>query len=185
MNSIPYFKNSVLLILSVALVMGLNSCTSMKPGAVKGGKNLFETFYVGEGGTQYFIKPLDFIADNSEDLMSIDFTFRYLNEVRDSALVNFSIEGQTVLKKIDLIRFTNSSVKIQSASPTLLFNERRKKSFVSRFFLKIPLEEIKQLYSSDDWSIITETESTQTIFTPVKKTRKAIPTLNDNIFILM
>ena len=177
---------SKLRLLKISLVLIcivlLSGCLSIKRGSSKSGKNLFETFYVGEDGTQYFIKPLSFFTPINKDKIDIDFTFRYKNEVKDSVTVNLSLVGSDLIKNIDSLSFSNSAHQIISTHIELLFNERTDKLFTSRFSTKISLQDLNKLFEKDNWEITTL--KTGTTYTTGKKTQKAIGGLRNAIFIL-
>ena len=159
-------------------------CVSIKPASVKSGKNLFETFYVGEDGTQYFIKPLNFLNSQNKEELRADFTFRYKNEVKDSVTINFSLLSPKNLKNIDSLVFSNTNHKIVSTNVELLFNEKASKLFKSRFSTKVSLLDFNQMFENNDWKIITHKFEDHSTYTSDKRTKKAIKKLRDEIFIL-
>ena len=65
MKTIKTGKLSFFTILTFSLILALGSCSAGKSG-VKTGKKLFTDFFVGDAGTQYFIKPLTF--ENADKL---------------------------------------------------------------------------------------------------------------------
>ena len=71
---------------TVLIALFIIGCIGVKPGSEPGGKKLFETFYAGEQGSQYFIKPL-VLKNATKEKLTIDFSFRYKTEVKDSAIV--------------------------------------------------------------------------------------------------
>jgi hypothetical protein len=79
----------------------MQNCISVLPTSLKTGKNYFETFYAGEEGTQYFIKPILFANENSSEEFIFDLTFRYKNEVLDSVILNISINSSKMYKNND------------------------------------------------------------------------------------
>lgn len=179
-SNLTLFKTFIVLIFFVFLT----ACISVKPAGVKSGKNLFETFYVGEGGTQYFIKPLFFLNSQNKEELHIDFTFRYKNEVKDSVILNLSLLSSDIFKSIDSLSLSNTTYKIISKNNKLLFNEKRNKFFNSRFSTKISLIELNKMFGSDDWKIIVYSGGTYFTYASEKKTKKAIKKLQDKIFIL-
>ena len=58
-------------IIKVSVLVGsifLYGCLGVKNSTKNSGKNLFETFFVGNEGIQYFIKPLTFKDNNKNQL---------------------------------------------------------------------------------------------------------------------
>ena len=68
-----------LIFCGIIILMSLSACSGLK----QSGSNLYTSFYVGEKGTQYFIKPLYFSNKESEKL-NTDFTFRFQNTINKS-----------------------------------------------------------------------------------------------------
>ncbi len=158
-----------------------SSCMSVKPSATKGKSNNFETFYVGNEDTQYFIKPLTFKEENTDNELLVDFTFKYKTEIKDSTIVNFSIKSSYILKSIDSLKFSNRNVDINSSVVNLIFNEKNSNGFTSRFTLK----KIKDLFDNDEWTIHVITNTSDKKYIPERKTKKTIVAIKDEVFVLM
>ncbi|MFA0964467.1 hypothetical protein AB9P05_21855 [Roseivirga sp. BDSF3-8] len=158
---------------------------SVRPASAKSGKKYFETFYVGAEGTQYFIKPLSLDSDESGEELLVDVTFRYKDEVRDSAIVNFSVIGREIYKAIESLRIMNDGVSISDTHPELIFNERKNDEFVSRFATKLPLGKVKELFENDEWQFQLYTDKGTITFEPTGKASKAINVLNEKVFVIM
>lgn len=182
LNSFNLIKSSTFLVVGLLLV--LTGCTSIKVGGVKSGKNLFETFYVGDDGTQYFIKPLGFSNPENKDELAMDFTFRYKNEVKDSVIVNFAIQSEKIIKEIDQITLSNATQTIASNKVELLYNEKKKKDFYSRFSTKISMVEFNRMFENFDWKTTVVTNGTSQTFEAEKKTKKSLSKLADKVFII-
>lgn len=181
-----YFSNSQLKIAYFLLLLLLfNSCFSVKPSSIKSSENYFETFYVGEQGTQYFIKPILFKSKNSNDELFMDFTFRYKNEIKDSVIVNFSVKSSFIYKTIDSLMISNKNTEIKSNEVELLFNEKDKTDFVSRFTTKFSLKDITEIFDNNDWVLTINNQNQTTDYIPHRKAYLTINTLMDKIFILM
>lgn len=160
------------------------SCLSLKPTSVKSGKNLFETFYIGEDGTQYFIKPLTFINKQNKEDLQIDFTFRHKDKIKDSVIVNFSIIGSNIIKNTDSISFYSKTDAIKTNNVKLLFNEKRNKSFVSRFTTKILFIDFINMFKNDTWEIVLYDNENNSFYLPERKTKKRIKKLQEKLFII-
>ena len=171
--------------IGLGLFVFLTGCLSIKPAGVKSGKNLFETFYVGEDGTQYFIKPLIFLNTQNREEIHIDFTFRYKNVVKDSVILNLSLQSSNIFKSIDSLSLSNTTHKIINKDIRLLFNEKRNNLFNSRFSTKFSLIEFNRMFDNDDWTIIVYKDKAYNTYVSEKKTKKAIKKLQEKIFILL
>jgi hypothetical protein len=157
------------------------SCGGMKPGGASAGNKLYETFFVGEEGSQYFIKPLEFKNDQKEKVV-MDFTLRYKDDIKDSALVNFTIISPDNIKSIDQVLLESGTASSKSKKVDLLFVKRESDGFHCRFTFKSPLTEITELYGNNEWKITTTSGSASKIFYPTSKSRKSIEALNYNVF---
>jgi len=161
------------------------SCKSVKPAASKSGKKYFETYYVGDEGTQYFVKPILFKNKKLDEDLRLDITFRYKDVVKDSAFVNFSINSSTMYKTIERLELSNKSTAIESSKVSQLFNEKDKKGFVSRYSTKFSLNEIKDLFDHNAWQVIVHDQRKSIKYQPIKKTKKIIKAIKNELFVLM
>ncbi|MFK7899838.1 MAG: hypothetical protein AB8B61_03670 [Cyclobacteriaceae bacterium] len=182
--NLTYYPKSVF---AFCLFLILYACSPMKPGgsseASKSGSNLFETFYVGEGNTQYFIKPIVFENENKEQFI-LDFTFKYKDNLNEKMILKASLLSNLLTKELDQVIFTNGKIKknIDLENIKLLFSERDKKLFLSRFSMESNLSQFKQLFNSPNWKIKIKGFKP---FTPKNSTHKKISRLNYSIFELM
>jgi len=173
-----YFYTSILFIL-------LNSCsTNIKPKTQKSGKNLYETFFVGEEGSQYFLKPLT--LKNENESLVFDSTFRYKKNINDSKPVDFkfSLLSPNFIKEIETLTISNNntSILINKSDIELLFNEKAKRGYTSRFIAKMSLIDLKKLHKNSNWKI---TINKRKPFTAGSKTQKSITTLNEAVFVIL
>ncbi len=175
------FKFVYLILISLMF----SGCLSIKPSTTRSGKNYFETFFVGEEGTQYFIRPILFKDEKSNEDLILDITFRYRNEIKDSATVNFSIKSSIIYKTIDSVKLFNRDDKIESDQIALLFNEKSKAGFISRYSTRFSLKDIKEMFNNDAWEMIIYNQNKITTYKPDRKTIRAINTVRDRVFVLM
>ena len=186
MNENIYKMKSFTLIKKVfvfGILIILSSCFSIKSEAVKSGKKLYETFFVGEAGTQYFIKPLMFSNKNNEELL-LDITFRYKNEIKDSAVVNVSFLSEEVFKEVDSLKINNEANSIIIKKLKYIFSERNKEIYNCRFLFKVDLFHINTIFDSSNWHLILYKNEGISKYTPSKATKKKIDKLNYEIFAL-
>ncbi|NLL29170.1 MAG: hypothetical protein GX259_10275 [Bacteroidales bacterium] len=182
---LKYCNLPIKLISLILLLLAVNGCFSIKPSTNKSGKKYFETFFVGDEGIQYFIKPFLFKAEKSSEELILDITFRYKNEIKDSAIVNFSINSSVIYKDIKNFKLSNSEIVIRSNNVELLFNEKSKKGFTSRYSTKFSLAEIKEMFTTDAWKAVITNQNKMTIYKPHKKAIKTINALREHVFVLM
>lgn len=158
----------------------VTSCFTVRPAAVKTNKKLFETFFLGDQGTQYFIKPLIF-QDDFKNYLELDITFRYLDKILDSAIINFSIYSREHIKALDSITINNKGYSVVARDVNYLYSERSKQFFKSRFSTKVGLSDLIPLFSNNAWSITPNKTGYSQFFAP-KSTKTKIDRLNFNIF---
>ena len=170
----------ILLFLSLTILCS-SACVSLKPGASSGGKKLYETFYVGEEGTQYFIKPLRF-SSAGEDYLDLDITFRYRDEVLDTATLNVSIYSTELFKEIDALTIQQNQFSATDEAVQLMFVERDKGLNNCRYTAKLPLTELSELFTQSDWEINIQKTGTPLVLEAPNKTQKKIGLLNYEIF---
>ena len=161
-----------------------NCALTVKPAATKSAKTYYESFFVGEAGTQYFIKPIEFYDEDGHDKLFVDFTFRYKNEVKDSAVINLSIHGEVVIKSVNGITLTNAVSSISLSDISLLFNDKKDKKMISRFSAKCSTKEMIDIFDNSGVNVTINTVNSSKLFLPSKKSHKIIRSLNDNLYIL-
>ena len=159
----------------------LISCVSVKPTSSKSAKNLYETFFTGEEGTQYFIKPLKF-ENNSKELLYLDVTFKHRKVIKDSATVNFSVLNNNAFNAIDSLTIANDKTVKTIKDINFLFSEKTNKGYKSRFSGKFPLQQVQSLFINPNWTLILYKEGNKTEFKASKRSRKSIGKLDSDIF---
>ncbi len=167
-------NNKRILCLLLFVVLFLVGCSPLRTPVKKGSSKLFETFYLGEKGTQYFVKPLLF--ENKEgDKMSVDFTFLYNEKIqtKDSVTLNFSI----FLPNVDMVNNLTLQIgneKKQSAQITKLFKDAKQ----SRFSTRVQLSDVKRFFEVERKSIILKRE-----YFPKKSTAKKLQKVSKSVFV--
>ena len=157
------------------------SCFSQK-GLSNSGKKLYESFFVGNEGVQYFIKPLYFKSDN--DKFNLDFTFRNKNDSNSNVNINYSIKSKNLIKSIDSIQIISDLSQITLLNNKLLFKEFKGKLFQSRFNGSTTLYNLMPLFKNNNWRITVFENEENAIYLPSKKSKKAISKLNKFLFVL-
>ena len=159
----------------------------MKPaGGVRSAKSLFETFFVGEEGMQYFVKPLVFKKDLKEKAveLQLDFTFRYKNTVKDSCTINLSFFDASIIRNIDSMVISSTKQQMVARKINVLFAEKTNKLFNSRFTAKTSFKDLILLSDETDWKVKVYKAGTFTSYYPSQKTTKSLELLKDNLFVL-
>ena len=157
-------------------------CTGLGAG---GSARFYSAFFVGEEGMQYFIKPLIFKSQQKGEEALPDFTFRYKNEIKDSAIVNISIEGPELYKEIDGIAFSNGDEQYELSEVKLLYNSGSKSGYVSRFTAECSLEELHKIFMHDCFTITIYSSKKVRVFIPSGKAKKATSMIMKEVFVIM
>ena len=165
-------------IITVAMLI-FSSCMGIKLGAEKSGAILYETFFVGSEGTQYFIKPLRFVGTENDELLA-DFTFRYKDRIKDSVTCNFSIISNEKLKKVDEVLFVGKNVSVKCENILLLFNEKKGDQFKSRFSGQLLFADFIKLFNTGNFRIDVDNKA----YKISSKTQKSVEKLKGKIFVL-
>ena len=138
---------------------------------------LFESFYIGKGNSQYFIKPLDFKnADKSK--VSVDITLRTSKTPGKTVTINLSFFSDTENFTIDSIIFIGDSSKIQLEEVEPLFYEKRNNSFLSRYTSTFNYEKFIEHFSANNMSFMIYNSKGRVEYKSTTKTRKKVRYIN-------
>jgi|GEM_PF-1005193 len=156
-------------------------CYLIRPGTSGSAKPLYETFYVGNEGIQYFIKPLKFKGEKYENIY-IDIVFRHKDEFKDSATINISIFTQDPFLGLNKIDFENDSILVNSSDIKILFTEKHDKGNHLRVAVKIPTISLNNLFKNISWKINVFKNSSKYEFITDKSVRNDLSKLREAIF---
>lgn len=177
-----FTQNTLILML---FILGLASCQNSGVNKyARGSEKLFETFFSGDDGIQYFIKPFE-LAENEEMKMNCDITFRYKKELKDSALFNVSILAPYNIKDLDAVKMSNGHAEMHSGHSELLFNELTNKGYISRHSVKFALAEVREMFRHPKWKVEVDSKHGKEILHSKAKSDKKIQQLNAGLFVLM
>lgn len=176
-------KSSFIIIIMLTVITA-TSCFTIRTPSVKSTKKLFETYYVGNQGTQYYIKPVVFQCESDSNL-ELDITFRYRDRISDSAIVNFSLNDAEIFKSADSLVIFNGACKLVLEDPRLIFAERHKSVFKSRFSCRADLSELKKLFENSNWTIFFYSNDRTRKFYALKSSAKSIDKINYGVFDLL
>lgn len=125
--------------------------------------NLIKTFYRGDKGVQYFIKPIKYT--NNKKSLILDFTLTVKNDSLKKIISNFSIPDNSLN---DLV-INNNKIKVKK-----LYDDYESKSPYSRYTMEINLNMLKYIFSSKEIVI------NDNVFTLKKSLQKKIEMLKQN-----
>ena len=136
-------KKSFQLTITLFIVLLVSGCSSV---------NNIETFYIGNGGIQYFITPLSFQSDNSKAL--IDVTIRDEKNKNVPVTVNFTVEfDEPVIRRIDSAGFIDGyNAEYPLTKLTNLFREIKDKKI--RYTSSMEYDHFKKVFMSDTISFV-------------------------------
>ena len=145
---------------------------------------LFESFYVGNGKTNYFIKSLKFKGPEKSKLF-MDLTLNVAKENDNAVIINFSIINIKETITVDSM-FINSDTNLVSLNMLhLLFLEKNKNQVLSRYTSKIDLQEALNLFKNSEWNVTTHSNGVKHIFKNTHKTMRKIDYLNEYLFMIL
>jgi hypothetical protein len=163
-------------------------CMGIKPGKTGGkpGKHV-ESFYVGDEGMQYYIKPVSFHTSEKGNKSTLvpDFSFRYRPETQSMVTMNFSIFSNRAIKKLDSLHWNSHHGKTTITLIELMFIEKDKKGFHQRFTLQLPLSDVIRLLHVESTITMSHHLENMAFYARKKKTQKVIRSLHKNLFVLM
>ena len=144
-------KNNIFIL---AIIFLLSSCmgggntmqSSGRPG------KLYETFYVKNGVTQYFIKPLK--AKSKTSTFKMDFTLR--NNIKSEGIIvcNFSVLSKNPIKKIESASFVCDEKTISLKDLDKIFIEKEgKDSYHLRYTSNISFKDFSTISKGENISI--------------------------------
>lgn len=133
------FNHPCNIFLLVATMIIINSCTS--------NKKYFETFFVGNDGIQYFIKPIECEALNGDKLI-FDVVLRLKNnfQSQDSATLNFTVfsADKNLTEQLQLAWISQDTLIVKDVK--FMFKERNNKVYSYRFTSKIANTDLKKCF---------------------------------------
>ncbi len=158
------------------------SCLTIKPGAVKAGKNLYVSYGVGKYMV-YYIKPLGF--SSTQNSLDVDITFKHFKIEEDTASLKFSIYESEVVKALDSAQIVSAGKVLYSTTCKHMFSEHKKNRYVNRFELLMPLPYLYEGFKNGNWQIVTYKNGKSIIYTPQAKSLKYIERLNKSVFAVL
>ena len=99
-------------------------------------KNLIKSFFRGDNGIQYFIKPIVYQTTNKEKL-SVDFTLNVINDSVVKIISNFSSLKNNIKKLI----IGSSTYEVSK-----LFDDYETKKIYSRYTFDLKFRDFKKLF---------------------------------------
>lgn len=173
----------LLSLLLISLSISLNSCLGVKPATSGGGKKYFESYYAGDEGNQYFIKPLVLVSEYKEAKATLDISFRSKESLQGTAQVNFSVYMPEAVHSLkDAYLYVNDT-SFELSDIKLLFVEKEKNGFQSRFSTTVPAEKLRSIFNTSDWQLVIIKEKGKTYkFDTASLSKKRIEAINTNLF---
>lgn len=159
-------------------VCTLAGCMSGRATSDGGGGD-YHTFFVSEGVTQYYIKPLEFESENED--MSLDMTFRIGPGTSDSVVVNFTVEGDRILKRVDVLTIDNGMDTVSTTATRNMFTEDRSGTIFARFTNNVPRRGLLTLFQKPEWNVHLTTGDTTVTYKATGSTRSTIASMERSL----
>lgn len=175
-------KSNNNLLYLVSIILFTVSCSPLKTKKMnKSTGGLYETFYVGKEGTQYFIKELEFKSKTNE-MLAIDFTFRYnhnkTSNQENSVIANYTFSNHRNIK-IDSFLVGN---KLRKKIQRTIFKEKEKNKILTRQSVEISLGSLCDVLSQNNLEVILKGDNEILSFKPKKNTTKKVLSLQNNLW---
>lgn len=167
----------------LAMALLLVSCLSIKPATVKSPKKLYESFFLGNGKTQYFIKPLEFTAGRN-DVIRLDFTLRD-TPTDTNVTVNFSVYAPEAIDTVHALRIQADRFGISSDKVQQLFRKKHKKNYESRFSTEFPVSAIQKAFARPNWHVVVEAPKGKRNYPSARRAQRKVRTLHEAVFQLL
>lgn len=162
--------------------VSLMACGGINRSGAHAGGNLIKTFYAGDLGVQYFVKPLRF--DDEEATLLADFTYRLNTEIPDTAVINYSVFHKETIQGSDSLGFSHPDGEVVAHPVKLLFKEQKGNWFVSRFSTELPVDELSKIFETSDWSVLNYQNGQVNRYEAGSKTQKALQQVQAQTFSL-
>lgn len=155
----------------VVTVLGGCASSGMKSSGSGSGSGSasgdYLSFPVGEGVTQYFIRPFEFEATGAtaDEAGEIDFTFREGQRAgaMDTVTANFTIRSTAIRKTLERVTISTDSTSAEAISVVTLYTEAKGDEIVSRYSAKLRRADFYRLFHTPTWTLdISTATSTMT-----------------------
>ena len=107
-------------------------------------KNFIKSFFRGDNGIQYFIKPIVYQTVN-KDKLTVDFTLNVINDSVVKIVSNFSSQNSKIKKLL---------IGSSSFIPKKLFDDYETKKIYSRYTFVLEFDDFKKIFSKEEPIII-------------------------------
>lgn len=171
--------NSASKIILIILISFLSSCFGIKPGNSSSSGGDFESFYLGDGKNQYFIKPMEFEPDDF--IFNIDFTVRDFEFKSEGASANFSVISEQIINKFDTLKIITSKNKFIISDIQRMFVEKKGDDYHIRSTCKLNSEAFLGFFTEDDLVIELCSGDKILILKPTGKTNSIRKSINVNL----
>ena len=102
-------------------------------------KNFIKSFFRGDDGIQYFIKPIVYQTVN-KDKLTVDFTLNVINDSVVKIVSNFSSQNGKIKKLV---------IGSSSFTPHKLFDDYETKKIYSRYTFDLKFDDFKKIFSKE------------------------------------
>lgn len=160
----------IIKLLFTAILLSNLSCAGIKPGSKSKAGKYFETFYIGDGKNQYFIKPIEFEEENHS--AKIDFTIRDFEYKEKGGTANFSVFSNSIISKIDSVQINTESDTITIINLQRMFFEKYKSGYQIRNSFVISNSAIDVFFSSEKLQFIVFSDNLKISFPSDKSNSK-------------
>ena len=163
----------------IIIGISLSSCMlrTLKGSHTK--RTYYESFYISDSVNQYFLKPLEFKF--VKEKLYIDFTFRD-STLSNPVTVNYTVETQERIAKIDSAYFKLNSQKIPLYNSSKMFIDKDKDKYKIRYTNTLKFKDLANICkNSDKFTFNVFYNNEKHIFLPTKKSIKFLSAFYDDV----
>ena len=176
-------SNFIYLVPILSSFVFLTSCFGIKTkGNSPGPSNkLYETFYLENGITQHFVKPLPLQNHKLEKGNTIDFIVRKNEEVISMATVNMTVYSNEAINSKALVMIQGDNVSANSSDLNVIYTEKEEDNFKHRITFNVNQDEFLKILKSHTFKISIQQDSKIIILEPSSRALKRLRDLNSSI----
>jgi hypothetical protein len=172
----------------IYFVIALLSMSCTKKVIFSSESKLYETFYIGDNRTQYFVKPLKLSNSKKRSTLHFDYTFRYKDKtsLSDTANVHFTLSTKDIVRDVDSIVMSAGDLRWTYHEFDRIYIKHIKSDYVLRYSTIILLQDLKGLFGNNQWkATVYPSNSEKVAYYAVNRTKRKIGSLSDYLFYVL
>lgn len=104
-------------------------------------QDIYKAYYVGDGGSMYFIFPVVYESDKRSGKIEFDYT---ISELKDTVRVNFNVVSMKS-EKVESMNYLIDNQRIELVKLERILFDKRRNWFITRYTSSITTKEMKMI----------------------------------------